>query len=64
MSWAELGEKFRDCADLVLARKEAEAAIRLVSRLDELPSLSPLVRVLSRAKNTVGRKVKNTKSGK
>src|SRR4029077_3914736 len=61
MSWAELGEKFRDCADLVLPRKEAEAAIRLVSRLDELPSLSPLVRVLSGAKNTVGRKAKNTK---
>jgi len=63
MSWAELSEKFRDCADLVLPRKEAEAAIRLVSRLDELRSLSPLVRVLSGAKNTVGRKVKNTKSG-
>jgi 2-methylcitrate dehydratase PrpD len=63
MSWAALGEKFRDCADLVLPRKEAEAAIRLVSRLDELPSLSPLVRVLSGAKNTIGRKVKNTKSG-
>ena len=63
MSWAELSEKFRDCADLVLPRKEAEAAIRLVSRLDELRSLSPLVRVLSGAKNTIGRKVKNTKSG-
>ena len=63
MGWAELGEKFRDCAALVLTRKEAEAAIRLVSRLDELRSLSPLMRVLSGAKNRVGRKAKNTKSG-
>jgi 2-methylcitrate dehydratase PrpD len=34
MSWAELGEKFRDCADLVLPRKNAEEAIRLVGRLE------------------------------
>ena len=52
MSWAELGEKFRDCADLVLPRKDAEATIRLVRRLDELRSLSPLVRALSGGKNT------------
>jgi 2-methylcitrate dehydratase PrpD len=63
MSWAELGEKFRDCADLVLPRKDAEAAIQLVSRLERLRSLSPLVRALSGGKNTFGRKVKSTKSG-
>jgi 2-methylcitrate dehydratase PrpD len=63
MSWAELGEKFRDCADLVLPRKDAEAAIQLVSRLEELRSLSPLVRALSGGKNTVDRKVKDTKPG-
>jgi hypothetical protein len=31
MSWAELGDKFRDCADLVLPRKNAEQAIQLIS---------------------------------
>jgi len=54
MSWAELGEKFRDCARLVLADKDAETAIQLVARIEELKSLSPLFRALTggRAKST------------
>jgi len=47
MNWAELGEKFRDCARLVLPRKNAEDAIQLVARLEQLRSLSPLLRALS-----------------
>jgi 2-methylcitrate dehydratase PrpD len=47
MSWDELGEKFYDCASLVLPRKRAEQAVGLVARVEKLPSLSPLLRVLS-----------------
>lgn len=47
MSWAELGEKFRDCAALVLPEKKADDAIELVARIDELRSLRPLLRALS-----------------
>ncbi len=50
MSWGELGEKFRDCADLVLPRKGAEEAIQLVAGLEQLRSLNPLLRALARDK--------------
>src|SRR5215471_2633327 len=63
MSWAELGDKFRDCADLVLPRKNAEDAIQLVSRLEELRSLKPLLRALSGSKDNGRRKTKGAKSG-
>jgi 2-methylcitrate dehydratase PrpD len=43
MSWAEIGEKFRDCAQLVLSKKNTEEAIELVANLDRMRSLSPLV---------------------
>jgi 2-methylcitrate dehydratase PrpD len=60
MNWAELGEKFRDCASLVLPRKNAEDAIQLVARLEQLRSLSPLLRALS-YDNSKGDKAKATK---
>jgi 2-methylcitrate dehydratase PrpD len=50
MSWAELGDKFRDCADLVLPRKSAEEVIQLVARMEQLRSLSPLLSALSGGK--------------
>ena len=54
MSWEELGDKFRDCADLVLPRKNAEEAIQLVARIEQLKSLGPLFKALAvgRAKST------------
>jgi 2-methylcitrate dehydratase PrpD len=63
MSWVDLGEKFRDCAGLVLPRKNAEEAIRLVGRLEELRSLKPLLRVLSGGKDNINQKTKATKAG-
>jgi 2-methylcitrate dehydratase PrpD len=62
MSWAELGDKFRDCADLVLPRKNADEAIRLVGRLEQLRSLKPLLRVLSHGKSN-SNKTRMTKAG-
>jgi 2-methylcitrate dehydratase PrpD len=47
MSWAELTEKFHDCAALVLPREKADAVIQFISRLPEQPSLAPLLRVLA-----------------
>ena len=47
MSWAELGDKFRDCADLVLLRKNAEEIIQWVARIEQLKSLRPLFRALT-----------------
>ena len=63
MSWAELGDKFRDCAGLVLADKNADTVIQMVARIEELKSLSPLFRALTdvRAKNV--KKPEITKSG-
>jgi 2-methylcitrate dehydratase PrpD len=48
MRWAELGEKFYDCASLVLPRKNAEYAMEFVARLERQPSLSPLLRALGK----------------
>jgi 2-methylcitrate dehydratase PrpD len=47
MSWAQLTEKFRDCAGLVLAQKNIEETIRLVEEIERLKSLRPLVHALS-----------------
>jgi 2-methylcitrate dehydratase PrpD len=48
MNWTELGEKFYDCASLVLPRKNAENAMEFVARLEQQPSLSPLLRALAK----------------
>lgn len=50
MSWAEIGEKFRDCARLALSRKDTEEAVELVANLERTRSLLPLIRVLSGGK--------------
>jgi 2-methylcitrate dehydratase PrpD len=63
MSWAELSDKFRDCAALVLPRAKAEAVIQLVSRLPELRSLAPLLRALSASKEKRAEKTQRRKSG-
>jgi 2-methylcitrate dehydratase PrpD len=63
MSWAELGDKFRDCAGLVLPRKNTDRAIQLVERLEELKSLRPLLRTLAGGKDKAKQKIKVTKSG-
>jgi len=47
MSWSELGDKFRDCAGLVLAEKDAGTVIQLVARMDRVKSLRPLYRTLA-----------------
>ena len=60
MSWTELSDKFRDCARLVLADKDAETTIQLVGRIDELQSLKPLYRALTPGQ-TKTRKSKTTK---
>jgi 2-methylcitrate dehydratase PrpD len=60
MSWAELGDKFRDCAGLVLADKDAETAIQLVARIEELKSLNPLFRALTSARAKSGKKNKSS----
>jgi 2-methylcitrate dehydratase PrpD len=62
MSWSELGEKFLDCAGLVLARGKALEAIDLVARIEQLKSLGPLFKVLSTAKRTAGKKKQPAKS--
>lgn len=61
MSWAELGEKFRDCASLALPRKNADEVIRLVARIEQLRSLSPLVGALSGGRDRDSRKAKAAK---
>jgi hypothetical protein len=64
MSWADLGDKFRDCAALVLPEKNAEDVIELVGRIEELKSLNPLLRALSGARANSAKSAKKTKSGK
>jgi len=61
MSWAELGDKFRDCAEMVLPRKNAEEAIQLLARIEHLKSLKPLINALSVGRTD--RAEKKTRSG-
>ncbi len=53
MNWAEIGEKFHDCASLVLSRANTEDAIELVSNLDRQRSMLPLIRAISGGKSTI-----------
>jgi 2-methylcitrate dehydratase PrpD len=50
MSWAELGDKFRDCAALALPARNIEVAIELIARIDTLANLRPLLRALGGAR--------------
>ena len=61
MNWAEIGEKFHDCARLVLSRKETEEAIELVATLDKMRSIMPLIRVLSGGRARPAKKNKKAK---
>jgi len=63
MSWADLGEKFRDCAALVLTDKNAEDVVELTARVEELKSLSPLIRALTGASGRSAKKPKITEVG-
>ena len=47
MTWAELTEKFRDCAGLVLSQKNIDKTIRLVEQFQDLKSLRPLMSTLT-----------------
>ena len=60
LSWAEIGEKFRDCAALVLPDKCANDVIQLIARVDELKSLRPLLRALSGTRGKTARKNKDS----
>jgi hypothetical protein len=64
ISWAELGDKFRDCADLVLPRKGAEKVIQLVGRMEQLRSLRPLLGALSGGKPKSDKKSAKAESKK
>ena len=63
MRWTELGDKFRDCAGLVLADKDAETAIQLVASIEALKSLRPLFRALTSGGVNAAKKSKTTKRG-
>jgi 2-methylcitrate dehydratase PrpD len=63
MSWAELAEKFYDCAALVMARERAEHAVELIGRVEKLPSLGPLLRVLGTATPTRRAKTRAKRRG-
>jgi 2-methylcitrate dehydratase PrpD len=63
MSWAELADKFRYCASLVLPRRNVEAAIDLVGQLEELKSLRPLLGQLAGGTDKSKQKVTRAKSG-
>ncbi|MEK7335396.1 MAG: MmgE/PrpD family protein [Candidatus Binatota bacterium] len=57
MNWGELGEKFRDCAGLVLSHESMEDVIELVANLDKQRSILPLIRAVA-GRRTAGLKVK------
>jgi len=63
MSWAELGDKFRDCAALVLPDRNAEDAVELIARVEKLKSLKPLLRVLIGTRAALTKKAKTKKTG-
>jgi 2-methylcitrate dehydratase PrpD len=64
MSWAELGDKFRDCAARVLPRKNAEQTIQSVARIEKLKSLRPLLRALAVSETSVGARSKGKPGSK
>ena len=60
MSWLELTDKFRDCADLVLPRQSSEELIELIGRIERLKNLTRLFSLLCAAKTKPRRKMKVT----
>jgi 2-methylcitrate dehydratase PrpD len=63
MSWAELGDKFRDCAALVLPDRNAEDTVELIARVEKLKSLKPLVRALIGTGAALTKRAKTKKTG-
>ena len=47
MSWAEIEEKFRDCAQGVLPAEQVASALALIPRIETLPDVAPLVAALA-----------------
>lgn len=62
LSWAEIGEKFRDGARLVISRDDTETAIQSVGKLDQLKDLGPLVRAIAGRSSKAGKKIKTTRT--
>jgi 2-methylcitrate dehydratase PrpD len=63
MSWSELSDKFRDCAELVLPRQSVEEAIGLVARMEQHKTLKPLLKSLLIARSAPAAKAKTTRPG-
>lgn len=63
MSWSELSDKFRDCAELVLPRQSVEEAIGLVARIEQQKTLKPLLKSLLIARSAPAAKAKTTRPG-
>jgi 2-methylcitrate dehydratase PrpD len=55
LTWNELSEKFRDCATLVLPKRNVDAVIPLLEKFPRLPSIDPLLRLLSSRRRRVRR---------
>jgi 2-methylcitrate dehydratase PrpD len=63
MSWPELSEKFRDCAELVLPRQRVEEAIGLVARIEQHKTLKPLLKSLLITRSVPAAKAKTARPG-
>jgi 2-methylcitrate dehydratase PrpD len=63
MSWSELGDKFRDCAELVLPKTHIDETIQLVERIDRLASLRPLLKALAAAREKRVKRSRGSKTG-
>ncbi|OGQ48733.1 MAG: hypothetical protein A3I10_05100 [Deltaproteobacteria bacterium RIFCSPLOWO2_02_FULL_57_26] len=61
MSWAEIGEKFRDCARLVLSRRNTEEAIESVGNLERMRSILPLIKAVAGGRTEAGKKTSERK---
>lgn len=46
-TWDDLSEKFRECSENVLGTVQIEEALDMISRLEQLPDLGPLLSALS-----------------
>lgn len=62
MTWDELGEKFSDCARLVLPRQNGDKAIDLIGQLERMRSILPLIRLIAGGRVRASRKRKSRRS--
>jgi 2-methylcitrate dehydratase PrpD len=49
LTWEELVAKFQDCAAIVLPAEQVHDAVQHIARLEELPTLQPLMASLTLA---------------